>query len=193
MGSITYLGTTLALLISVGDEVLAVKSPKPIIDTKSRFPVDLASWNYINPDIDELSRQLKDKQEQLDLREKDLEKLAEQIANEKRELAGVTNWVHSIQSEIDILFSRVEDEEAANMKEIVTVYKQMDPKDSAKLLYELDDRRIAKIFKFLKQTEVTEILKVWLAEDDKNVKRTLNILDQYHNIILPASARAALN
>ena len=188
IGSIAYLCTTMALLMSVADQVLAVPDSNPSDEKASRLPIDLASWNYINPDIDELSRQLKSKQDQLDQREKDLEKVAEQIANEKRELAGVTNWVHSIQSEIDMLFTRVEDEEAANMKEIVTVYQQMDPKDSAKMLYELDDRRVAKIFKFLKQSEVTAILKVWLSEDDRKLKRALNILDLYHNIILPSSA-----
>lgn len=192
-GSVSYLITTAVLLLSVGDHLSPQSKATEHADAEPRRPIDLASWNYINPDIDELSRQLKEKQEALEQREKDLDKLAEQIANEKKELAGVTNWVQSIQSEIDALFSRVAEEEAANMKEIVTVYQKMDAGDAARMLYELDDRRIAKIFKFLKQTEVSDIIKVWLAGDDQKLKRVHKILDQYHNIILPSNARAALD
>ncbi len=192
-GSVSYLITTFVLLLSIGDHLSPQTHATEHEPEEPRRPIDLASWNYINPDIDELSRQLKQKQEELDQREKDLDKVAQQIATEMKELAGVTNWVQSIQDEIDTLFSRVEEEEAANMKEIVTVYQKMEPKDAARMLYELDDRRIAKMFKFLKQTEVSDIIKVWLAGDDQKLKRVHKILDHYHNIILPSNARAALD
>ena len=190
-GSLSYLVTTAVLLLSMGDHLSSQSQASEHEPEEQRRPINLASWNYINPDIDELSRQLKEKEEKLNQREKDLDKLAAQIANEKKELAGVTNWVHSIQAEIDTLFTRVEEEEAANMKEIVTVYQKMEPKDAARMLYELEDRRIAKIFKFLKQTEVSDIIKVWLAGDDQKLKRVHKILDHYHNIILPSNARAS--
>ncbi len=190
-GSLSYLVTTAVLLLSMGEHLSSPSHASEHEPEEPRRPINLASWNYINPDIDELSRQLKEKEEKLNQREKDLDKLAAQIANEKKELAGVTNWVHSIQAEIDTLFTRVEEEEAANMKEIVTVYQKMEPKDAARMLYELEDRRIAKIFKFLKQTEVSDIIKVWLAGDDQKLKRVHKILDHYHNIILPSNARAS--
>ena len=118
-GSTSFLITTTGLMIGVGEQLRPAKTTTPHEQPEKRRPIDLASWNYINPDIDELSRQLKDKQRELDQREADLEKVAEQIATEKRELAGVTNWVESIQTEIDSLFSRVEAEEAAKDRKSV--------------------------------------------------------------------------
>ena len=155
-------------------------------------PKNFASWNYINPDIDELARQIAEKKTALDEREKALDRMQQQLERERKEWATVTNWVTTIQEEIDQLVTRVTEDEAESLREIVTVYQKMDPPDAAKMLYELNDERIAKIFKFLKQSEVSEIIKVWLKEDDQKIKRVHDILDQYHRTLLPKNQPLAL-
>lgn len=191
LGSLTFLATTMGLMISVANKL--VPRPKTYtLEETTIHPKNFASWNYINPDIDELARQIEEKKTALDQREKALDRMQQQLERERKEWATVTNWVTSIQEEIDQLVTRVTEEEAESMRQIVTVYQKMDPPDAAKMLYELDDERIARIFKFLKQSEVSEIIKVWLKEDDQKLKRVHDILDQYHRTLLPSNQPLAL-
>ena len=157
-------------------------------EAQSKKAKDFASWNYTNPDINELTRQIKDKKDELDRREEELEKLRERIAKEQADLQDTTNLIHALRVDIDRIFNRVSNAEKANMAKIVTIYQKMERPLAAKMLYNLEDEaEIAMILQELKEAEVSGIIKEWLKDDkeggDKKLKRAHKVLKLYQKVI----------
>src|SRR5690606_30351703 len=129
----------------------------PTIGSKIR-PVPAPSWEYVNPEVDQLVAELQSARTALRDRERDLNELAARLEAERVELHSVTQNVHRLQLELDQTFLRVREEEMANLKKLGRVYAKMSPEGAAGILKELEEATVVKIMLFMKENETAPIL-----------------------------------
>jgi flagellar motility protein MotE (MotC chaperone) len=170
LGAFVYLGST----------VLFWKVPPRQRPTEHAAPTLLLggngpSWNFLNPEIDQLLAELRTEREALAKREEELNALAERLKSERLEINQVTQAVYLLQRELDQSVVRVAAEETANCKRLAKVYAAMDPAAAANILKELDDPTLAKILVFLKDAEVAPILEALSKQSDAAAQRAAAI------------------
>lgn len=134
------------------------------------------SWDYFNPELDELERELKQAKVDLAERDQQLNDLAVRLQAERAELNVVTQTVYQLQLELDRSIVRVQDEEAANLKRLAKVYSTMSPDGAAGILKQLDESVIVKILAFMKEGETAPILETLsrLGDAESRLAATLS-------------------
>ncbi len=174
LGVVCYAVTTVLLLHSshVFDESRHVRSNGAAAETSG------ASWEFTNPEIDQLIAELKKERESLGAREQQLNELAVRLQTERSEIGQVTQAVHQLQMEFDKNIVRVKDEETANLKKLAKTYAAMTPEGAAAILAELDDETIVKVFAFMKEAESAPILEGMSKLGKTETKRAANISER---------------
>ncbi len=174
LGALTYLGTTAFLVIKAKDQIVA----KPIVaaegDEEEAKPVAVTrgpSWEFVNPDLDELVAELKQQKQDLDAEKKSLLELAQRIQTERQELIQITQQVHRIQREIDQAIIRVRDDEGKNLAKLAKTYAGMSPDGAATVMKGLDDVSLVKVLLFMKESETAPILELIARKSDVDAKR----------------------
>jgi flagellar motility protein MotE (MotC chaperone) len=117
-----------------------------------------ASWEFTNPEADQLIAQLKVEKSSLEKKEQQLNDLALRLAAERTEINQATQSVHQLQMDFDKNVVRVREEETANLKKLAKVYSDMTPESAAKVFTEMEDPAVTKIMVFMKETETAAIL-----------------------------------
>lgn len=130
-----------------------------------------ASWEFKNPEADQLIAELKEEKKVLDKRQQSLNELALRLEAERSEINTVTQSVHHMQLEFDQNVLHVREEETANLKKLAKVYANMTPDSAASVLGEMDDPAIAKIVVFMKDTEMAAIFEAWSKKGQAESKR----------------------
>src|SRR5260221_488507 len=85
------------------------------------------SWEFTNPEADQLMEELKAEKQSLAKREQQLNDLAARLEAERAEVNQVTQSVHQAQMDFDKQVLRVQEEEVANLKKLAKVYAAMTP------------------------------------------------------------------
>lgn len=170
LGALVYLGSTVLFW-----KVPPLKLPASHEGPAFQFEANGTSWNFLNPEIDQLLAELRTEREALAKREQELNALAERLKSERLELNQVTQAVHLLQRELDQSVLRVKAEETANVKRLAKVYAAMDPAAAANILKELDDPTLAKILAFLKDGEVAPILEALSKQSEAAAQRAAAI------------------
>ena len=134
-----------------------------------------ASWNFHNPEVEEMVADLKKQTANLDTREKQLNDLAARLDVERQELVTVTQTVARLQDQFDANVLRVQQEETANLKKLSKIYAAMAPDGAAVILKELKDDDIVKIFAFMKDSETAPILESIAKAGATDAKRAAQI------------------
>lgn len=166
-GVVLYLGTTWYFW-----RTPEVAPPEAPVETATYAPpVAVPSWDYFNPEIDQLVDELKKERASLADRQKQLEELAARVQAEKAELSALTQTVQQLQFEFDKTLVRVNEEEKANLKKLSKVYASMTPEGAVSVLKQLDDPAIVKILAFLKEEEVAPILENFARSGETEAKR----------------------
>ena len=114
LGMLTYLGTTSALLRGLDLQPLEPEEPDPAQVVNTTGP----SWEFNNPELDQLIADLKREREHLTEREKQLDELAARLQAEKAEITRVTNAVVQLQRDFDQSVTRLKEEEQVNLKKL---------------------------------------------------------------------------
>ncbi len=129
------------------------------------------SWEFTNPESDQLIGELKAEKKSLSKREQDLNDLAARLETERSELTLVTQSVHQMQTDFDKNVVRVQDDETANLKKLAKVYSAMAPENAADILSQLDDIAVAKIMVFMKDADTAGIFEAMAKKGPTDSKR----------------------
>jgi flagellar motility protein MotE (MotC chaperone) len=136
------------------------------------------SWEFQNPELDQLVADLKKEKAALGQREQQLNDLATRLQAERLEINQVTQTVHQLQGELDRTVLRVQDEEIANLKKLARMYAAMTPDGAMAILRELDDPAVVKVMVFMKEEEAAPILEALSKRGDVDAKRAATISDR---------------
>ena len=174
LGAVTYLGTTAVLVIKAKDQIV----PKPVVTTEvdddGPKPVAVTrgpSWEFVNPDLDEMVAELKQQKQDMEAERKTLLELSQRIQTERQELIQITQQVHRIQKEIDLSIIRVRDDEGGNLKRLAKTYSGMTPEGAATVMKGLDDVSLVKVLLYMKETEAAPILEGIGRKGEADAKR----------------------
>jgi flagellar motility protein MotE (MotC chaperone) len=178
IGALVYLGSTVAFWKT---PALPAPPAKQEAEIKHFGP----SWDFINPEADQLLAELKAEKKSLAKKEQDLADLSARLQSERDELKMVTQSVRQLQSDFDKNVVRISDEETANLKKLAKEYAGMDPGNAAKVLQEMDDTAIIKIMVFMKDSETSAIWEAFVKQGAAQTKRAAQLSDRlrlsYHN------------
>lgn len=134
-----------------------------------------ASWEFTNPEADQLIAELKVEKKALEKKEQQLNELALRLDAERTEVNLVTQTVHQLQLDFDKNVVRVHEEETANLKKLAKVYAAMTPESAASVFAELDDPSVIRILVFMKEGETAAILESMAKKGTPEAKRVANL------------------
>ncbi len=167
LGALLYLASTLFFW----------KTPAPPLPDRARAKSALTgpSWDFTNPEADQLITELKAEKGALALRKQQLDELAAHLDSERTELAAATQAIRQLQNDFDQSVVRVHDEEIPNLKKLAKVYAAMTPESAATVLSQLDDLGMVKNMFFMKENETAAILEVLAKKGPADAKRAASI------------------
>ncbi len=134
-----------------------------------------ASWEFTNPEADQLIAELKVEKKSLEKKEQQLNELALRLAAEHAEINQATQSVHQLQVDFDKNVVRVREEETSNLKKLAKVYSDMTPESAANIFTEMDDPSIIKIMVFMKEGETAAILESFSKKGAPEAKRVASL------------------
>jgi len=167
VGAIVYLAST----------VLFWKTPvlPPPPKSGEHAVVMGASWEFSNPEADQLISQLREEQKAMEARQRKLDEWEQSLQARRMELNSVTQSVWQLQSDFDKAVVRVTEEETSNLKKLAKVYADMTPDTAANVMAQLDDVVIVKIMLFMKENETAAILETLAKQGPAQAKRAAQI------------------
>ena len=179
LGTLLYLGTTL----------LSWRLPNGFAPTPAR-PASVAitpapSWEFSNPELDQLIIELREEKLAVAKRQRDLDELALRIDIERTELTNVIRSVEQLQRDFDRNITRIQTEESANLKKLAKLYSSMEPADASLVLEELDDAGIVKILSFMKEDQAAPILETLARKGDAQVRRVAGLSERLRLVLSP--------
>ncbi|HZQ48494.1 MAG TPA: hypothetical protein VFC07_15870 [Verrucomicrobiae bacterium] len=134
-----------------------------------------ASWEFTNPEADQLIAELKVEKKSLEKKEQQLNELALRLEAERAEVNLVTQTVHQLQMDFDKNVVHVREEETANLKKLAKVYAAMTPESAASVFAELDDPSVIRILVFMKEGETAAILESMAKKGASEAKRVASL------------------
>lgn len=132
-------------------------------------------WTFQNPELTQLVASLKDEREALRVRASQLDELETRLNAERKEIYSITQTVYQLRTELDTTVTRVSEEETVNLKKLAKVYATMSPENAARILKEMDDDQVVKIFAFMKESESAPILENLGQGNRDEAKRVASI------------------
>jgi flagellar motility protein MotE (MotC chaperone) len=173
VGAITYLGTTLALW-----RAPKIQLPTAALVAAVKSDALKPSWEFQNPEVDELIADLQHQKNVLDDREHQLNALAARLKLESDEITVVSQNVTQMQAEFDRNVVRVGEEETANLRRLAKIYAAMSPEGAASIFHEMKDDEVVKVFAFMKDGETAPILEVMAHLGPADAKRAAQISER---------------
>ena len=170
---VIYLGATVAFW-----KTPAVPLPQAPVESAAHEKRNGPSWDFINPEADQLIAELKAEKKSMGKKEQELNDLMARLQAERSELNVVTQSVRQLQSDFDQNVLRISEEETANLKKLAKVYADMDPATAAKILEEMDDSSIIKIMVFMKDVETAAIWEALAKQGQPQAKRAALLSDR---------------
>lgn len=185
LGSLSYLGTTFALLrperIAAAIEVQA-----QVEETRAHGPDP--SWNFQNPELEQLIADLRREKEEIRQRELQLKALEARLQAERNDLATVTQTVARLQKDFDQSIIRLKDEEMANYKKLAKLHATMSPEGAANVFREMPDDEVVKIMAYMKNDVVSQILETLGAMGKTEAKRVAALTERMRRTLPPDPA-----
>lgn len=129
------------------------------------------SWDYHNPEADQLISELHDEKVALDKRKQQLDDLEARLTSEKGDIAAARQSVELLQSNFDQTILNVQQSETGNLKKLAKIYADMTPDNAAAVFANMDDPTVAKILVFMKEPETAGILESLAKQGDAQSKR----------------------
>jgi flagellar motility protein MotE (MotC chaperone) len=136
------------------------------------------SWDFNNPEADQLIAELKVEKKAVQDREQQLDELSTRLNTERAELGQVIQSVRQLQGDFDKAVTHVKDDETVNLKKLAKVYGDMSPETAATVLEQLDNEAIVKIMIYFKEGEEAAILEAMAKKGDAEARRTAQISEQ---------------
>ena len=167
VGALIYLGATLLFWKTPVPPPVATEGYKPAFTGPS--------WDYINPEAEQLMTELKSLKTDLQSRKQQLDEYAVSLQSRSNEIVAANQTLRRLQDDFDKSVVRVQDEEVNNLKKLAKVYGVMAPDSAASVMADLDDAVIVKIMLNMKESEVAAILEVFAKKGPAEAKRAAAI------------------
>jgi flagellar motility protein MotE (MotC chaperone) len=136
------------------------------------------SWEYRNPELDQMLAEVKEERELLRTRAKDLEHLKARIEAEWQELSAATQMVAQLQADLDHTLITVKQDELVNLKRLARLYTNMKPDSAARILGELEEGHAVRILSLMKESESAAVLESLAKQDSGDIKRVARLSSQ---------------
>jgi flagellar motility protein MotE (MotC chaperone) len=159
-------------------------------DSAARPNLKGPSWDFFNPELDEVVADLRSERDSLTAREKQLNELATRLKAERAELDDALKGMKKIQQQVDRDLFRIKEDEAGNLKRLAKMYSAMEPASAARILRELDDVIIVKILTLMKEPETALILESFSRLGEAETKRAAAISENLRSTV---SAKPSAN
>lgn len=172
IGGILFLATS-AVLTTKGIPPM-VHASEPT-EHKPEPEVTGPSWNFFNPEMDQIIDELKTERAAIAAKEKQLAELAARIKAEKAELEDEVKRIRAMQAKVDRDVTSIKEDEAENLKKLSKMYASMEPAGAAKILRELDDAIVVKILKLMKEAEKGLVLDAFARIGADETKRAATL------------------
>jgi flagellar motility protein MotE (MotC chaperone) len=140
------------------------------------------SWTFFNPELDQIVAEVKSEREVLSAREKQMAGLEARLKAERAELDEALNNVKKLQQQVDRDVFRIKEDEATNLKKLAKMYTAMEPPGAAKILREIDDVIVVKIFTLMKEPETAAILEAFSRLGEPETKRAAGISESLRSV-----------
>ena len=170
LGGLLYLGTTSAVLLKnkssfkpAASKTGATNRPPPNV----RGP----SWEFFNPDLEDMVKELKERKDTLDNREKELNLYAARLRAEKAEISQITRQIEEMRKNWDDSIIQIREDEQVNLKKLAKNYSQMDAATAAQVMAGLDDITLVKVLMFMKDGQSGPVLNLIAGKSPAAAKR----------------------
>jgi flagellar motility protein MotE (MotC chaperone) len=161
----------------------------PQVEEEGRDPRPsgtVPSWEFNNPELDQLALELRKEKAALAERSQQLEEFARRLQSERHELNVVTQAVHQMQMDLDQRLVRVTEDEATNVKKLARVYAAMTPEGAAGIIRHIDENTTVKILAFMKEDESGPILENLSLLGDIESRLAANLSERLRLIVARA-------
>ncbi len=149
--------------------------PAPVAGIANAANRLVPSWEYKNPELEQLLTEARAERENLRNRAHDLAALEARLKAEWQEITVVTQTVARLQAQLDRTVTCVKQEEASNLKRLAKMYSTMKPDAAAKLLAALDDSQATRILAMMKDTDSALVLETFARQDPASLKRAAQL------------------
>ncbi|MBI1842470.1 MAG: hypothetical protein HYR88_16655 [Verrucomicrobia bacterium] len=185
IGCVTYLGCTLAFLNPAKIQpVQAAEAEGEQTQGHSNEPVLTGpSWDFNNPEVDQIISELRAEKASLQEREKSLRDLETRIKADQKELMTATQTVQRLQAEFDRNVTRVREEETANLKRLAKLYATMTPEGAANVMRLLGDEQLMKILVHMKEVDTAPILELISKKGPDDAKRVADLSERLRLVL----------
>ena len=175
-----WMVAALGAIIYSASTVLFWKTPHPPPPVKVEEVAKLVgpSWEFSNPEADQLVAELKDEKKSVAEREQQLNEMAARLDAERAELNQVTQSVRVLQNDFDKSITKVQADELANLKKLAKVYANMEPQTAADVLAQMDDVAVVKIMIFMKDEDTAAVLEALAKKGETQARRAALISDR---------------
>ena len=176
LGALLFLVTT-AMVIPAGIAVAPPSEDKEEDAAHQHGPANTRgpSWDFFNPELDQVVAELKMEKEGLSVKKKQLDELDARLKAERAELDEAGRKVTKMRDEVSRDVLKIKDDEAANLKRLSKMYMSMEPAGAAKILAALDDAVVVKIMTLMKDADSGLILDAMAKAGPDETKRAAKI------------------
>jgi flagellar motility protein MotE (MotC chaperone) len=163
LGAVLYLASMLVFW----------KTPQPALPERdpSASAFSGPSWEFRNPEADQLMTELKSEKGALALRKQQLDDWAARLDAQRQELTAATLAVRQMQDQFDQSVVRLQEVEVPNLKKLAKVYADMTPDGAATVMSQLEDSVNVKVMLFMKESETAAILETMAKKGPAEAKR----------------------
>jgi uncharacterized coiled-coil DUF342 family protein len=171
LGALLFLGVSSFLTIRNLPPPLPVHAAEETPKARLTGP----SWDFFNPELDAVVAELRAEREAVARKDKQLQELALRVQAERAELSDATRNIKRLQAELDRDILRLKEDEAVNLKKLAKMYTAMEPAGAARILREIEDIVIVKVFTLMKEAETAQILDAFARQGEAETKRAAKI------------------
>lgn len=182
LGVVVYLAVTIVTWQAATKNVTGATKPQTEM-LENEAPS--APWMVAAPEVEELVKELRQQQENLNAREKSLNELADRLRFERAELNQLTQAVARAQKEFEDMVSKVADDESANLKKLAKTYAGMEPDACSAVFKKMDDGAVVKIMMFMRENETGPILAAMTQGSADDAQRVADITQRLRIAAIP--------
>jgi flagellar motility protein MotE (MotC chaperone) len=171
----TMVGMLLFFVTSAVLTALKLPPPRLLEEAHARASITGPSWEFFNPELDQLIDELRKEREAIAAKDKELKELATRLQVEREELDNTARSIRELQAEFDRDLVRLKEDEAGNLKRLAKMYALMDPASAAHIMKEMDDGVLVKIMLLMKEEQSAPVLDALAKLGSDETKRAARI------------------